>query len=176
MRSGLASRLFPALALLSSVALVSACDKKDNGDEDTATDTVEEDVATDTAEDTTADTPADTPADTVEEDVVEEDTVTDTAGDATDTTEVTDVVDEDAVGTATCAETLTCVQGCTDEPCQNACLADACPAAMTQMLAIQTCMTTNCATECADPSDAACGPCIGANCMTEITACMGGTC
>jgi hypothetical protein len=92
------------------------------------------------------------------------------------THEYFDVAPDSDAGTATCAEVLTCMQGCADRPCVDACAGTICPASTTTVDALMTCVDGHCATECANFADAACTTCVTGACMTEATACYSATC
>jgi len=66
-------------------------------------------------------------------------------------------------GTDSCAEALTCVGACKDDPCANACLERATPAAQQKVVALAQCINDH---GCMDAT------CAKASCASEIDACV----
>jgi hypothetical protein len=104
-----------------------------------------------------------------------------TEGDGDETpSEAGDAEDEAPVDSGpplSCAEVLTCLQGCgTDGACVTACQTRVCAANTTLLDALMTCIDANCATECADRSSTDCSNCGTSSCATEGFACYTATC
>jgi hypothetical protein len=91
-------------------------------------------------------------------------------------------------GAASCAATLTCIQGCPPgtapapgsvlanidvHECWQRCFADSCPAAWDPLMAMTGCTQSRCAAECAA---GACAACAIEKCQAELTACTTGGC
>jgi hypothetical protein len=95
-------------------------------------------------------------------------------------------------GTATCSQTLACVNGCQAgtvppadlglsstpniDPCWQRCVVASCAGASAVLFALERCLQTRCAAECAAPSSASCGACQTAQCSGEATACASDSC
>ncbi|MEP7122549.1 MAG: hypothetical protein ABJE95_16625 [Byssovorax sp.] len=96
--------------------------------------------------------------------------------------------DEYGSGTATCGDTLSCIQKCppTDAPhyhdgqidvgsCFQKCIVGSCPSATTPFQAMNGCIQQNCAAECG-MGGPDCPTCIGTKCGKETGACTSHTC
>ena len=98
-------------------------------------------------------------------------------------------------GTATCAQTLSCIQQCPPgtapmvgvggtggttmanvHECWQKCFADSCPAAWKPFSAQTRCVRASCATECATPGSTECQSCALDRCGAELNACFTSTC
>ena len=100
--------------------------------------------------------------------------------------------DDFGTGTATCAQTLACVNSCPAgtappanlglsgtpnvDPCWQRCVVSSCADASALLFALQRCAQTQCAAECMLPSSAACASCQTAQCPREATACASDAC
>lgn len=97
------------------------------------------------------------------------------------------VGDEYGVGTASCADSLACIQACPPGEAPNAvdgridvgrcwqqCLVDSCPTATKPLNDLGACVQTKCAAACADPST--CPACVIQSCGPEYSACQSATC
>jgi hypothetical protein len=97
--------------------------------------------------------------------------------------------DQMGAGTATCATTTSCIQGCPAGtspkaapgltgvdvgPCWQQCIVDSCPNATGPMFKQLACIQANCAAECAPGGD--CVTCALAKCKDSVTACQSLSC
>jgi hypothetical protein len=94
-------------------------------------------------------------------------------------------------GTATCGATASCVEACGGSlsyggagglgggvsDCQQSCLVKSCPSAGRPLAAYNTCVKSNCSSQCGTtPPSSACTSCVAASCATEYTTCTQHTC
>ena len=92
-------------------------------------------------------------------------------------------------GNATCSTTLSCFEKCggaiklgsggvsIDVPdCQQKCMVDSCASAAAPLLDFNSCLDTNCKSQCATASSSACTSCVASSCGTQYEACANHTC
>jgi hypothetical protein len=95
--------------------------------------------------------------------------------------------DEFGTGTANCAATWSCVSACAAgsappadlglssapdvDPCWQRCVVASCPATSAPLFALERCVQSSCAADCASPAADACAACQAAACPSESTAC-----
>lgn len=99
--------------------------------------------------------------------------------------------DRFGTGTATCGDTLKCLEACPagsapDEisantlaavsPCWQSCIVASCGGATGKLFALSECTTKLCPTECKDTGSAACTSCAQTNCFPEGAACLTDSC
>lgn len=97
------------------------------------------------------------------------------------------VGDQYGTGTQTCADALTCVQGCPagDAPqggdgridvgkCWQQCLVGSCPSAAEPLNKLLACVVGKCADACSGSGD--CPTCVVTNCAAEYTSCQSNAC
>ena len=97
-------------------------------------------------------------------------------GGTTDTDTVTDnaIPDNDTVSPTgkTCAEIVTCINGCADETCAQACYDSGSTEGKALYDAAANCVQTNCATECGGSDQDACTACQQDKCADQLDACF----
>jgi hypothetical protein len=78
-------------------------------------------------------------------------------------------------GTKTCAETVSCVRGATDEVVREQCLVDTCAASSQPAADLMTCMFYACGEECAELGTA-CDNCVLSQCADPYAGCQQAAC
>jgi hypothetical protein len=100
--------------------------------------------------------------------------------------------DDFGTGSATCAQTLGCVNACPSgtvppadlglssvpdvDPCWQRCVVASCADASALLLSLERCAQSSCTAECAAPSSSACAACLAAQCPLESSACASDVC
>jgi hypothetical protein len=95
-------------------------------------------------------------------------------------------------GTAACGASLSCLRACPPEslpgsskgaagitsvaPCAQKCTVDSCPSASSKLVAVNSCTTKNCATECQTPGADACTACVASKCAAQVAECQADVC
>lgn len=94
-------------------------------------------------------------------------------------------------GSATCADTLTCIGQCPPAPpptssgaasladipdCVQKCVVGSCPSASQPLFAALDCIQAHCASACNGSDPNACAQCVAASCSNEYSACQSATC
>ncbi|MBV9948268.1 MAG: hypothetical protein JOZ69_15555, partial [Myxococcales bacterium] len=97
------------------------------------------------------------------------------------------------VGSATCGQTLACVNACAPgsappadlglgqggggvDPCWQRCVVQSCADASAPLFTLLGCSRANCAAECADPASPACVTCQSDHCPGDSSACAANAC
>lgn len=70
-----------------------------------------------------------------------------------------------------CYDFILCFYQCTDQSCAETCMEQGCAEAQETSSLILGCMSSNCSTECSNPSDSGCQTCIFTNCAVPLGAC-----
>lgn len=95
--------------------------------------------------------------------------------------------DPDMFGTGTngCSTAMACLRACPKvagagpffvDDCTQKCLVSSCPDATPKILAVNTCVKKQCATECADRTSSTCTMCTASNCTDVASACAADAC
>lgn len=79
-------------------------------------------------------------------------------------------------GEAYCIDFITCVYGCDDMQCAEACHFEGCEEAQDNSVLILMCIEDSCNTECTDPGQDGCHTCIARNCGVYLAACYQSVC
>ena len=83
-------------------------------------------------------------------------------------------------GSATCADTLSCVSACGSpsltSTCMQKCVVQSCPLASTALVPLIKCEQSSCSSQCKDTSTSACLTCLKTSCATAYDACSSQAC